>query len=125
MVTGLLYGAFTVARWWGNPMGALVPNAYTEAGLVPAAVVAAVLLGMVFPYRSELVGARLFQPLPWLSAIAGFLQCLVAMSAVWTGAFARPLSDATSGLALWAGYRRYRRRLYDAVPPASPSAAGD
>jgi O-antigen/teichoic acid export membrane protein len=124
MATGLLYGAVTVTQWWGNPIGALVPKAYSVPGLVPSAVVAGMLLGVVFPYRSELVGARFLQPLLWLSALAGVLQCVAATSALWLGAFARPLSDATNGLVLWAGYRRYRERLY-AAPPASTSAAAD
>jgi O-antigen/teichoic acid export membrane protein len=121
VAAGLVYGAVTVAQWWGNPIGALVPRAYEVAGLVPSAVLAGVLLGIVFPYRSELVGARFLRPLPWLSALAGALQCLVATSALWIGPFARPLSDAANGVVSWTGYRRYRQRLY-AVPPASTSS---
>jgi hypothetical protein len=121
---GAFYGAVTVTQWWGNPIGAIVPAAYVVPGLVPSAVLAGALFGVVFPYRSELVGAQFLRPLPWLSAFAGSLQCLAAVSALWIGAFARPLSDATNGLVSWTGYRRYRKKLY-ASPPEPASAAGD
>jgi O-antigen/teichoic acid export membrane protein len=121
---GLLYGAATVAPWWGNPLGALIPQAYVVGGLVPLSVLAFVLVGVAFPPRTELIGAGLEKALARLALLAGMLQCAAALVATWIGAFARPLGIAIFGVFLLLGCWRQRRALYEraATTPAAGSS---
>jgi O-antigen/teichoic acid export membrane protein len=118
---GLLYGAATIAPWWGNPLGALIPQAYVIGGLVPLSVLAFVLVGVAFPPRTELIGAGLEKALARLALLAGMLQCVAAVSATWIGAFARPLGIAIFAVFLLLGCWRQRRALYDGAA-ATPAA---
>jgi O-antigen/teichoic acid export membrane protein len=109
---GLLYGAITAVAWPGNPLARLVPSAYAVPFLVPVTVVAMTVVGMVFPRRSELVGGGRERVLPRVSIIAAALQGATALTAPWTGAFARPLGVAVFGVVLLIGFERYRRAMY-------------
>jgi hypothetical protein len=119
---GLVYGALTVAPWWGNPLGALVPQAYVVTGLVPATVASFVLFGLPIIPRSELIGAGRQRVLPQVGLFAASLQCAAALSAVWIGAFARPLGVALFGVVLLLGYAYHQRVVYRAG--VVPSKAG-
>jgi O-antigen/teichoic acid export membrane protein len=112
VTAGLAYSAMTVLPWWGNPFGALVPKAYAVPGLVLASVLGYVVVGIVFPYRSELLGAHQERLLPPVAMLAGAAQLVVTAGAAWVGAFARPLGGGIFGLVLWAGYRRHRQAMY-------------
>jgi O-antigen/teichoic acid export membrane protein len=116
VAAGLLYGAVTAGPWGGNPLAALVPQAYTVTGLVPLTVVAYVLLGLPFLSRAELIGAGRERILPWIGMFAGTLQCVAAVSALWIEAFARPLGAIIFGTVVAFGYRRYRRTVYTEYP---------
>jgi O-antigen/teichoic acid export membrane protein len=117
VAAGLTYSALTAVPWWGNPFGALVPKAYDLSGLVLASVLGYVVVGLVFPYRSELFGARQERRLPRIAILAGIAQLVVTVSAVWLEAFARPLSGTVFALVLWVGYRRYREAMYRSERP--------
>jgi hypothetical protein len=121
---GLVYGALTAAPWWGNPLGALVPQAYVVTGLVPAAVASFVLFGLPMILRSELTGAGRERVLPQVGLVAAALQCAAALSAVWIGAFARPLGVALFGVVLLLGYAYHQRVVYRAGEVV-PSQAGE
>jgi hypothetical protein len=112
VAAALAYGLLTVVPWWGNPFTALVPKAYDVPGLVLASVLAYLLVGVVFPYRSELFGAHQERLLPPVAMLAGVAQVVMTMSAIWVQAFARPLGAAIFALVLWFGYRRYRETIY-------------
>jgi O-antigen/teichoic acid export membrane protein len=122
VVGGLLYGAATITPWWGNPLGALIPQAYVIGGLVPLSVLAFVLIGVAFPPRAELVGAGQERALTRLALLAGVLQCAAAVAAAWIGAFARPLGVAIFAVVLLLGCWRQRRALYEGA--VSAPAAG-
>lgn len=113
VLVSVVYGAMTVLPWWGNPLGALIPQAYVVEGLVPVSVVALVFIGVAFPPRTELIGAGLEKALVRVAVVAGVLQCLATVSAIWIGAFARPVGLALFGVVLLLGCWRYRRRLYE------------
>jgi O-antigen/teichoic acid export membrane protein len=119
VVTGILYGAVTASPWEGNPLAALVPQAYVVAGLVPVTVIAYVLLGLPFPARAELIGAGKERVLPRVGLFAGALQCIATIGVVWIGAFARPVGIAIFGVILSLGYRGHRCAIYadDLVAP--------
>jgi len=116
VAAGLAYGALTVVSWWGNPFAVLVPKAYDVPGLVLASVLCYVFVGLVFPYRSELFGARQERVLPRIAMLAGIAQLIVTVSATWIQAFARPIGGTIFALVLWAGYRRHREAMYRAEP---------
>jgi hypothetical protein len=114
VLAGLFYGAVTIAPWWGNPLDELIPPAYAIPGLVPATVAAFVLLGLPIISRSELIGAGRERVLPQVGVVGGALQCGAAMSAVWIGAFARPLGVALFSAVLVIGYAYHQRTVYRA-----------
>jgi O-antigen/teichoic acid export membrane protein len=120
---GLVYAALTVAPWWGNPLARLVPQAYVVAGLVPATVASFVLFGLPIIPRSELTGARRERVLPQVGLVAGVLQCAAALSAVWIGAFARPLGVALFAAVLLVGYAHHQRQVYGEGDPRSAEAS--
>jgi O-antigen/teichoic acid export membrane protein len=116
-IVGLVYGALTMVPWWGNPLAELVPQAYVVAGLVPVTVASFVLFGLPIIPRSELTGAHRERVLPKVGLVAGVLQCAAALSAVWIGAFARPLGVALFGAVLLLGYAYHQRLVYAAADP--------
>jgi O-antigen/teichoic acid export membrane protein len=115
----ILYGSVTAIPWPGNPLGTLIPKAYVVAGLVPASVLAYLLLGLPSAYRFELFGSRNIRPLPLVGMAAGVCQCLTSFLVVWIGPFARPVGGAVYGAVAWFGYTRLRRDLYRR-PAAEP-----
>jgi len=117
VAAGVLYGAVTAAPWWGNLFGDLVPQAYALRGLVALTVLSYVLLGLPFPQRAELIGAGRERFLPRAAFVAGLAQCAATLSALWIGAFARPVGVGIFGIAAWFGYRRHRGALYGPVEP--------
>jgi hypothetical protein len=114
--TGAPYGAYTASPWWGNPLSALVPQAYVIPGLVLVTVLAQILTNGGVAFRSELIGGRYEWALPRVAVAASVLQCLAATSAIWIGAFARPLGIALFGVVLLIGYQRYRQAMYRRGP---------
>jgi O-antigen/teichoic acid export membrane protein len=114
--TGALYGAYTASPWWGNPLSALVPQAYAIPGLVLVTVLAQILTNGGATIRSELIGGRYEWVLPRVAVAASVFQCLAATSAIWIGAFARPVGIALFGVVLLIGYQRYRRAMYRRGP---------
>jgi O-antigen/teichoic acid export membrane protein len=114
--TGALYGAYTASPWWGNPLSALVPQAYAIPGLVLVTVLAQILTNGGATIRSELIGGRYEWVLPRVAVAASVPQCLAATSAIWIGAFARPLGIALFGVVLLIGYQRYRQAMYRRGP---------
>jgi O-antigen/teichoic acid export membrane protein len=112
LVAGVLYGAATIVPWWGNPLGALVPQAYTVEGLVGLSVLGFVVIGVSFPPRTELIGAGMEKSLASVAVLAGVLQCAAAFTAVWLGPFARPIGVALFGTVLVLGCWRQRKALY-------------
>jgi O-antigen/teichoic acid export membrane protein len=112
LAVGLLYGGVTALAWPGNPLAGLVPSAYAVPFLVPVSVVAMTVVGLAFTRRSELIGGGRERVLPRVSIVAAALQSAVALTAPWTGAFARPLGVAMFGIALFVGLESYRRAMY-------------
>jgi len=118
-VIALAYAAITALPWRGNPMAFLLPLAYVEPGLVLVSVIATLLVGVVYPYRSELLGARRERSLVRVAVVAATLQMMITAAAGWNGAgaFARPLGVGMNGAALWLGCGLFRSRLYREEQP--------
>lgn len=106
------------ADWWGNPLAQLLPTAYAVPWLVAATIVAQTVTGMLFPFRSELLGARQEAPLTRLEIVASLQRVVVAATARWTYAYAIPLGYLALGAVRWLGYLPILRRVYgDASEP--------
>jgi hypothetical protein len=117
-------GAATVVPWWRNPLGAVIPQAYVIPGLVPATVAAFVLFGLPIIARSELMGAGRERVLPQVGLVAGIIQCAIAVSAMWIGAFARPLGVAVFSAVLVVGYAYHQRAVYGEGHPGLAETSG-
>jgi O-antigen/teichoic acid export membrane protein len=112
LAVGLLYGVITAVAWPGNPLAGLVPSAYAVPFLVSVTVVAMTVVGLVFTRRSELIGGGRERVLLRVSIVAAALQSATALTAPWTGAFARPLGVVMFGITLLVGFEHYRRAMY-------------
>jgi O-antigen/teichoic acid export membrane protein len=106
------YMVIASVPWHGNPLARLVPLAYSEPGLVLVSALGNLLLGVSFPFRYELLGAHQARHLVQVAIPAAGTQIVVSATALWVGAFARPLGLAANGAILAVGYHRYRTAFY-------------
>jgi hypothetical protein len=94
----------------------LVPVAYEINGLVAASIGANVILASIFLAVNEMMAAGRARSLAFLNALAAPVRIVVATSAAFVGAFARPLSEAIGELVVVAGLLVYHRQIYRGVP---------
>ncbi|MFN2384612.1 MAG: hypothetical protein ABR559_10215 [Gemmatimonadota bacterium] len=99
-------------EWRGNVLSWLLPTAYAVNGLVLVTLLAQTATGLLFPYRSELLGARREAPLTKLEIIASALRVVMAGTARATHAFAIPLGYLAVGIARGIGYKAILRTVY-------------
>lgn len=118
MVSGVFLVLFGF-DWRGNVMAHLVPDAYAVTGLVATTIVANMVLSLVHPHRSQLVGGRMERALGRVETTVGLFQVGSAALAGLTGSFAKPLSILVTGTGRWFAYRRQLRRLYEAAGPGT------
>ncbi len=90
--------------WSWNPMLLLVPKAYDVAWLVAFTIVANLSTGMLWPYRSELLGGHREPSLARVDLLSGLALIGAAVTAPWTRAFARPLGALGVGATRHVGY---------------------
>lgn len=109
---GLPYLALVGLEWAWNPLHRLLPNAYQLPGLVAAMVLGSILMGMDWPYRSELVGGGKAAALARLEGIANAARVLVTGTAQLTGAYAIPMSLVALAAARSVGYRLALRSVW-------------
>lgn len=120
---GLAVALFSTA-WWGNPLAWLVPKAYFFSGLVTLSILAHLLNGMVFPYRSELLGGAQETRLARVEVKANAVRMLVAGLAGQLHAYAAPLSVLGFGVVRWLGCRGLLRGMYLAERPGARVGSG-
>jgi len=111
-VVGVLY--LGLAGWetpW-NPMQLIVPPAYAVNGLVAATIVANIVFGSLFLRIDELMGARREVSLVKVSLVGSPLLVVAALTAGFTGAFARPLGFLVDAGVRYPGYLHYREKVY-------------
>lgn len=114
---GMAYALLVGYSWPGNLAERLIPSAYVVPGLVVAALAANVAVGLAFPQRYELLGGGRERALAGTEAIASAGQCLAAVTAGMTDAFAKPLGVAILGLVRLLGFQRSVRPLYSPTAP--------
>lgn len=124
--SSLLYALAVGLHWRWNPLPMLLPNAYAVGGLVLLMIVANALMGVIMPYRYELLGARRERSLTAVEAAGSVGQIAGGASAPWTGSFAIPLGLLAGMVIRLAGLGQARRGIYPAVSlaahPPSPSS---
>lgn len=108
---GASLAIFTV-NWWGNPMAWLLPSAYIIPGLAGLSILAYLANGFGSPFWYELIGARLERSIAKAEIKASAFRALLAGSALFTHAYAVPLSLLGFGVARWMGFYRARVRMY-------------
>jgi len=112
LLTGIPYLLLTGVAWSWSPLPGLVPTAYAIKGLVAATALAMILSGVVFPYRSELLGAGRERTLASVEVAGNVLRLAVGGLAGWIGAFAVPGGLACLGLVRAVGYGGALRNHY-------------
>ena len=105
--------------WRWNPLLWLLPNAYVIGGLTLLTLLSQTVAGVLFPYRSELIGAGRADATTKIELGAGVVRVGVALTAATTHAYAIPLSFLTAGIVRGLVYRRLLDRLY-AEPAPEP-----
>lgn len=110
--------------WIGNPFAYVVPSAYEVGGLVIVTALASGMRSALLPHMAELLGARAERRLAMVTLRATPLQVILAFTAVWTGAFARPLGSALDYGARLVAHERWRPVIYAADPDPPPSEIG-
>jgi hypothetical protein len=121
LVGGVGYLLLAGAPFPWNPMQYLVPVAYEVPGLVAASIGANVVLGSIFLAVNEMMAAGRGRSLAFLNALAAPIRIVVATSAAFVGAFARPLSEAIGEAVIISGLLVYHRQIYSAAQPEPAS----
>lgn len=131
LVIALPYVALVGWPWSWNPLTRIIPNAYHVPYLLLVSMAGSVLIGMDWPYRSELVGAGRQSALAKLEGVANLTRTAMAGTAGIVGAFAIPLGWVCLAVVRSVGFRIALRPLYasqttgpDRPRPLPPSAAG-
>jgi O-antigen/teichoic acid export membrane protein len=93
VIGGALYIPIAGIGWGLNPMQYLVPVAYEVPGLVAATVVSNMILASIFLLTNEMMAAGRGRTLALLNTGGAAIRILVALTAGFTGAFARPLAE--------------------------------
>ena len=112
ILTGLPYLLLTGVPWAWSPLPNAVPTAYAIKGLVAATALATIFNGLVFPYRSELLGAGRSRTLAFVEVAGNALRLGAAGLAGLVGAFAVPGGLACLGLVRAVGYGSALRHHY-------------
>jgi O-antigen/teichoic acid export membrane protein len=123
LLCGLPYLALVGFAWDWNPVTRLLPNAYAIGGLVSATILGNLLIGMDWPYRSELMGAGRTTDLARLEATANVARIGVASTGGIIGAFAIPAGLVTLAAVRSLGYRLALRAVWHRAPKAEPEQA--
>lgn len=112
VATGILCMAVFGTAWRWNPLTWLLPTAYAVPYLVLMTLLAQTLTGVLFPFRSELLGGRREAALTSTEAASGVARIGVAASAPVTLAYAVPLGYLAVGAARALAYVWLIRDLY-------------
>ena len=121
VVGSVLYLLVAGATFPWNPMQYLVPVAYEVSGLVAASIGANVVLASIFLAVNEMMAAGRARSLAFLNALAAPVRIVVATSAAFVGAFARPLSEAIGETVIIGGLLVYHRQIYRSAPVEEPA----
>jgi O-antigen/teichoic acid export membrane protein len=111
-LAGIAYLAVASTAWPGNPMGYIVPAAYSVQGLVAATIAANLITAALYLDTNELLGARKAKELSLASIVLTPISILFAFTSGQIGAFAIPLGRAARNVVQIVWYRVMLRRHY-------------
>jgi hypothetical protein len=114
--TALMYIIWAGSDWVGNPVAYLVPSAYEVEWLVVVTVVATSLRTAILPHIAEMLGARVEKRLATVALTFTPIQIVTALTAGFTGAFARPLGNLIDYAGRLVAYERERTSIYREEP---------
>ncbi len=112
LLVGLPYLALVGFPWAASPLTRLVPNAYHVPHLLLLSVIGNIVIGMDWPFRSELIGSGRASTLAKLEAAANAARTSIGATAGVIGAFAIPVGYLAHALVRSAGYRIALRPVY-------------
>jgi hypothetical protein len=121
-ISGLLYLAVASFDWPENPLRQLLPTAYAIPYLLAATILGNTLNGIVFPYRSELLGGGRETTLVRIEATGNLARIGFAATAGLMGSFAIPAGMGALGLVRWWGYRKALKPHYTTGVAGSPKS---
>ena len=122
---GLVYLGIFGFSWHGNPLANLVPNAFVISGLAAVSILANVVQGLSFPWRSELLGGRHERRLVRIELIGNTCRVGAATASSILQSFSLAVGLTALALIRLIGYRHSRSQLFvltsseTAVPPRS------
>lgn len=111
-LAGVAYLAVASTDWVLNPMGYIVPAAYTVSGLVAAMIIANMTTAALYLDTNELLGARKARELSLVSIVLSPILVAVAFTAGQIGAFAVPLGRILRNIVQVSWYQVMLRRYY-------------
>lgn len=111
-LAGVAYLAVASTDWVLNPMGYIVPAAYTVSGLVAAMIIANMTTAALYLDTNELLGARKARELSLVSIVLSPILIAVAFTAGQIGAFAVPLGRILRNVVQVSWYQVMLRRHY-------------
>jgi O-antigen/teichoic acid export membrane protein len=127
LLCGLPYLLLVGFAWEGSPVVALLPNAYHVSGLVAVSVIGSMLIGMDWPYRSELLGGGRTADVLKLELAASATRSGAACMARVLGPFAVPIGLVVHAAVRSVGYRvalrSYWRGQMEYAPARSTTSA--
>lgn len=102
--------------WGFNPLAWLLPAAYTIPGLVAVTIVAQVMGATIFPFRSELLGARRESTYTRVEMVGAAVRTAISATASVVHAFAIPIGYLAVWVVRWVGFRRALAGVYRESP---------
>jgi O-antigen/teichoic acid export membrane protein len=121
LLCGLPYLLVVGFAWRWSPLVALLPNAYHVSGLVAVTVMGNMLIGMDWPYRSELLGGGRGADVAKLELVASAARAGAAGTAHITGPFAIPGGFIVHAAVRSIGYRFALRSFWQQQTHGEPA----
>jgi O-antigen/teichoic acid export membrane protein len=112
LLAGVPYLVLVGFAWPWSPLTRLVPNAYHVPHLLLLSVIGNLVIGMDWPYRSELIGVGRASTLAKLEAMANAARTSIGAMAGTIGAFAIPAGYLAHAMVRSVGYRIALRSQY-------------
>lgn len=109
---GLAYITVTGFEWRGNPLPALLPNAYALPYLVLLWTLANIVTGYQSSLRAELMGARREAGIAMAEVWASVGRTLVSATARVTGSYAMPCGFLVGAVVRWLSFGRRAKTHY-------------
>ncbi len=121
-VGGAIYAAAVSIDWALNLAQAAIPNAYAVSGLVLAVCLSNIVIGISFPGRYELLGAKRESWVTFTEIVGQVGRSGVAAGAAVLGAFVIAIGDIVLGMVRILGYRVKLPEIYSSEPVIATGA---